>query len=95
MKLINYNYGYLFDCSIHGKITMTYREWTEAMKYLYSVLKKEEDYFKLDIFIDDVNRRIPIKGGFLINVRVSLTYMLVKKYGLKRYKPNNYMLEVR
>jgi len=36
MKLINYNYGYFpeFNCSIHGKIVMTSREWQKARLFL-------------------------------------------------------------
>lgn len=73
---------------------MTHIEWYEAMKWLYQELKKADDTFLFDIAVDDVNRRIPIKGGFRINIRVSLTEKLVKQYDLTKYKQNNYMIEV-
>lgn len=44
MKVINYNYGYnnTFNCSIHGKIVVTFDEWRKAREYLThpQVLKK-------------------------------------------------------
>lgn len=93
MKLINYNYGYFseFECSVHGKIRMSYKEWIDAIRYLYAV---ESDSFTRDIFIEDTNRRITGKNCFYVAVRVTKTEMLVKRYNLQNYKRGNFILEV-
>lgn len=98
MKLINYKYGYLFNCSIHGKIKMTPEELEQVVKYLRHN-KVQHTYFAKTgftqaIFENDLKRTMPIKGGYLINIRVGATELLVKKFGLKGYKRGNYMLEI-
>jgi hypothetical protein len=95
MKLINYYYGYnpIFECSIHGKIVMTAKEWKDAYNFLKRT-KKIDSYFK-KVLTEDVERTIPTRNGsYLLNVRVSATEVLVEKYNLSNYKRGNYMIEV-
>lgn len=99
MKLINYKRGYnnTFDCSIHGTIKMTMGEWKQAEHYLINdadTIRKDHSYFNSQLLKEDVQRRIKIKNGFLINIRVSATEALVKQFNLKNYKRGNYQIEV-
>lgn len=95
MKVINYNYGYYpqFSCTIHGKIVVRQDEWKKMIKYLlhprlvlyYSTSKT--------MLKEDLARRIPVKGGYLVNVRVYATEKLAKKFGFN-VKRANYMFLV-
>jgi hypothetical protein len=94
MKLINYNYGYYneFDCSIHGKIIVSPKEWAEVKKWLKRKAKAiNTKYLWLDILQEDFARLIETKQGNLCNIRTTATNLIAKKYGLKKYKHANYM----
>lgn len=91
MRLVNYKYGYLFDCSIHGKIVMTKGEWEKVKTYL---MRATKDIFWKGVLLQDFTRSKDYKNGKIYNVRVTATEKLVKKFGLKRYKRGNYMIEV-
>lgn len=97
MKIINYNYGYnnTFNCSIHGKIVVTEKEWQEILKYLKSAKVKKSflpSYpWTNSMLLEDIKRIIPIKRGELVNIRVPMTEKIVDKYNLKKYKRGNYM----
>lgn len=102
MKVINYNYGYnnTFNCCIHGKIRMSYPEWVEAREYLQKVstLKKaagSNEYWTStgNRLRNDLNRTIETKKAVLFNIRVTLTELLARKYGLK-IKRANYAIEI-
>lgn len=100
MKLINYRYGYnnLFNCSIHGKIRMSTREWKKVYKFLLLGSKRwlpSYPWIK-QILKEDIHRKIRYKNdkGYLINIRVPATDALVKKYKLNNYKLGNYSIEV-
>lgn len=97
MKLINYNYGYnnTFDCSIHGKITMTPKEFREVNKYLFNNAVKL--YLGKNVLASDIQRTERTAKGYLINIRVDATNKLVnhfKPINHDRYKQANYMLEI-
>jgi hypothetical protein len=96
MKLTNYKRQHnYFDCSIHGTIKMTGKEWAEVCAWLMSRRKLFDSYggdFMKKIFIEDTNRQIKIKEGKLINIRVIATEALAEKWGLKNYKRGNYQI---
>lgn len=99
MKLINYKYGYHFDCSIHGKIVMTPTELEQAKKYLFNPAVKYHDIYYTPmmkrILRDDLERKLPLlKKGYWINIRVWATEKIVKHFQLPRYKRGNYVIEV-
>ena len=99
MKLINYNYGYIdrFSCSIHGKIVMTGKEWEKARQYLLRGARRWLPSYPWvsQIIKEDEKRIIPTRrGSYLMNIRVPATEAIARKYGLKRYKTANYMIEV-
>jgi len=88
MKVINYNRGYIkeFNCVIHGSIIMDQQEFNEVRAYLYNLPEDQKPYyFKTDIFIKDLQNKIKVKNGFAINIRVSATDLIVKKWGLQKY----------
>lgn len=96
MKVINYNYGYFlaFSCSIHGKIVASRRTWAKMTKYLLHpsvVLYYSKDKTMLK---QDLARRVPTKGGYLVNVRVYATEKLAEKFGFK-VKRANYLFFVK
>lgn len=97
MKLINRDYGYLFDCSIKGKIQMTKSELDQFVKE-FKRSKKWRVYMQdheKRMFESDLNRKITAgKTKYWINVRVFATEVLAYKYELKGYKRQNYMLEI-
>ena len=98
MKLINYNYGYYpdFNCSIGGKIKMSEAEWKEARKFLLQGAKRwlpSYPWIKSHITEGEKNK-FRTKEGYLINIGVSATSVLAKKYNLSRYTSNNYVLLV-
>jgi hypothetical protein len=92
MKLINYKKGYsnLFDCSIHGTIKMTLKEWKKARKWLLT-----QNLFNIDIFKQDFKRLLIVKNGYFINIRVTATKLLSEKYKLNNYKDGNYQLFIK
>lgn len=99
MKIVNYNYGYfpIFNCSIHGKIVMTSKEWKEAYCFLLRGQKRWLPSYPwvAKILKEDEKRSIPTrKGSYLINIRVPATEALVERYKLHGYKRGNYMLEI-
>ena len=93
MKLINYKMGYnnTFDCSIHGTIKMSLKEYKKAIKYLKNNSVKWGYKYLL---VEDLKRVIKLKNGFLVNIRVSATDKLVKKFDLSNYKVGNYQILV-
>jgi hypothetical protein len=91
MKLINYNYGYLFDCVIHGKIIVNKKEWQDILKFLARVKPHSSYPFYKTMLKDDAKRIIKTKQGDLVNIRVWATEKVVNKYNLKNYKKVNYM----
>lgn len=95
MKLINYDYGFTpadptSGTYYRGKIRMTYDEYREAVRYLRRA--RFEHKF---MFAKDLERTASVRGnGFHVCVRVSATEKLVKRYGLKGYKRQNYFIHV-
>ena len=91
MKLINYNYGYnnTFNCSIHGKIIVSHKEWRDIIKYLFNPMVKH-CYLWKDLLKQDITRGIQTKKGHLINIRVTATELIVKRFNIKGYKRGNY-----
>lgn len=89
MKLINYKKGYSekFDCSIHGTIKMTLKEWKRARKWLLT-----QHLFNKDLLIEDFKRVVLTEKGYFINIRVTATELLASKYNLTNYKDGNYRL---
>jgi hypothetical protein len=98
MKLINYKRGYInkFDCSIHGTIKTNTDEFAEAVVYLMRTPKMLEygSEFMRDILKEDLKRKIAIKNGYLVNIRVKATDLIAEKYNLVNYRRGNYMFEV-
>ena len=95
MKLINYNRGYNshFECSIHGTIEMTEDEFKEVKAYLY----KSDDYFHLSsgVLMRDMETKIITSKGFYVNIRVTATDLIARKYNLSNYKKGNYQLFIK
>jgi hypothetical protein len=92
MKLINYKYGYLFDCSIHGKIVVSKRMWNKIVKYLKRA--KFETWYK-DVVMSDVANPIELEKSKLYNIRTTATEKVVNKFHIKgNYKRANYMFQV-
>lgn len=91
MKLINYNYGYnnTFNCSIHGKIIVSHNEWQKILKYLFNPSVTKDNFYR-KILRDDIFREIQTKEGHLLNIRVTATEQIVKKFNLNGYKRGNY-----
>lgn len=87
MKLINYHYGYMFHCTIRGKITVNQKEWKEIKKYL---CKSPSRYFEKEDFTNSIQDR----KGLLYNIRVRATALVAVKYGMKKYKDVNYVFLV-
>ena len=102
MKLVNYKRGYneRFDCSIHGTIYMTHSEWDKSFAYLKRYAKRMKDFnltlysHYLDLVKTDSQRQIQTVGGFIINIRVTATELLVERYNLTNYKRGNYQINV-
>ena len=93
MKLTNYKYGYInaFDCSIHGKIVATQKEWQDCLRYLLR-LKPDTSYpFYKYMIKEDAKRQIKTKQGYIVNIRVWATGKIAKRYNLQGYKRANYM----
>ena len=95
MKVVNYNYGYipLFNCSIHGKIQMTAKEFEKIQKYLFNPAVKSY-YLDKRMLKEDLQRRLHLCQRFWVNIRVSATEKLVSRFSLPKYKRANYVLEV-
>jgi hypothetical protein len=96
MKLINYPYGWHFDCTIKGKIVMTEKKWKEVV----TDLKRSKKWrlcpdFEKCLFLWDLNRKIDLKDSYLINIRVFWTGVIAYKYKLPRYRHQNYMLQIK
>lgn len=99
MRIINYDYGYLFDCSIKGKIVVSKQEWLKITKYLFD---KRHQIFGTygviwyPILAKDVVRGIETKQGLLVNIRVTPTKSIVDAFTHKgKYKHQNYMFLIR
>lgn len=99
MKIINYNYGYsnFFDCSLHGKIIMTKREWEKALLFLFRGAKRWLPSYPWvkNVLKSDIKRFIKTKMGNIFNIRVPATETIAEKYKLKRYKRGNYIIVVK
>ena len=96
MKLINYKYGYIFNCSIHGKIIVSQKEWQDVLKYLARVKSDISYPFYKDMVKEDAKNTITtIKGNKLACLRVWATEKVAKKYDLKKYKRGNYMFYIK
>lgn len=103
MKLINYpqynlDYERVFGCVIGGRIVMTGSEWPDAIRYLRSSKVKKQflpSYpWTNTMLLEDIYRKVSIKNGYAINIRVPMTRELADKFGLKNYKKRNYVIEV-
>lgn len=100
MKLINRPYGYYqFDCVISGKIVVTPREWEDIKRHLRRTRKwlySGHDYkwYKTHVLEKDFVRGVPEKSGTAYNIRVDATAEIARKYGLSRYKRQNYVFYV-
>ncbi len=100
MRIINYKRGYnnTFNCSIHGTIEMTLREWEIALAWLKRSTKPFQYYddgrFRKNIFLEDIQRTIKTPKSMLLNIRTTPTESLVKKYKLQGYKQGNYQLRI-
>ena len=101
MRLINYKYGYnnTFNCSIHGKIILSTKEWSDVLKYFRSPQVKKSflpSYpWTNSILLEDTKRKIQTKDGYIINIRVPMTEKLATRYKLNNYKRGNYMLNIK
>lgn len=100
MKIINYNYGYIsaFDCSIHGKIVVSKKEWLEAILFLKRGARRWLPSYPWTVRVlrEDILRGIKTKRGNLYNIRVTATEAVVGKFEhTGKYKGANYMFEVR
>jgi hypothetical protein len=102
MKLTNYRRGYnpLFECSIHGTIYMTRTEYDELVPHLYYKYSDSTHATDKELLSKDLsNRQKLFKNnkyvGFRINLGVTLTVLIVKRYELKGYKLGNYQLQVK
>lgn len=97
MKIINYYYGYLFDCSIHGRIIITIKELEKIKRYLNNPAVLRDSFWK-QLYQQDLNRRIPVKNGYWINLRTTITAAIIQRFGTKaiktKFKHANYVLEV-
>lgn len=91
MKLTNYTSGYSphFDCVLHGKITMTLREWKRARAYLYEHLDNRAGLAR-----DEANGIETPRKTYLFNPRSTATALIAKRYKLPRWKPANYAVEI-
>lgn len=100
MKLINYNYRYnnFFECSLHGKIIVSSKEWESIKKFLFKTRKWVDDSsyvrFYKETLKEDLQRIQKIKNGFLCNIRVPATKGVAEHFNLKKYKRGNYIFEV-
>lgn len=98
MTLRNYNYGYnqAFECSIHGKITCTRKEWYDALTFLHRGKNRwMPSYPHIDRQLtEDARRGVPTRDGMLYNIRVPATEVLANKHNLAGYKKGNYMFLV-
>ena len=96
MRLINYDYGYnnTFNCSIHGKIIVTQREWKKIEKYV-SNPSVTKDIFSRRMLNADIKRIVYTKTGTLLNLRVFATEKAVDKFNIKGYKRGNYVFLVK
>lgn len=93
MKLINYNRGYsnFFDCSIHGRIIVTEKEWEEIKKYLRNPSVKYDHKFLLE---DDIKRELRYGNNRSVNLRVSATDRVVNRFSISNYKRGNYIFSI-
>jgi hypothetical protein len=96
MRLINYNYGYnnTFNCSIHGKIVVTQKEWERIEKYVLNPSVTKESFFR-NILKGDIKRIVYTDTGTLLNIRVNATQAVVNKFNIKGYKRGNYTFLVK
>lgn len=95
MKLHNYNYGYVptFECSIHGRITVTQKEWRDIIKKLlrsstWVYQGHEPKWYKEQILKKDLQRGVKHAQGTRYNIRVYATNYIAGH--LQRYKKANY-----
>jgi len=101
MKLVNHinnNYLYLFDCVVRGKIILTSEEWKKSLKYLKSNKVKKQflpSYpWTNTMLLEDIDNKLKVKDGYLINIRVPMTRILVDYLKLNRYKQQNYVIMI-
>jgi len=98
MHIINYKYGWMFECVIHGKIVMTRAEWKKALTFLFRGARRWIPSYRwtVDALRVDILLGIPIREGVLYQIRVPATEALVKKHPeeLRKYKRGNYMIQV-
>lgn len=95
MKLTNYKRGYnnTFDCSIHGTIYMTSKEWAHELHWLTGKMIIEK-LFSKNLFYEDITRVIKTKRGQIINIRTTATGLLAEHSKLDNYKRGNYQLYI-
>jgi len=89
MKITNYKLGYntIFDCSVHGTITMTKEEFRKALPIIKKHCAKD--------FNTCITKNYYIhKGIQYYNFGVTATSKLVDTYKLSNYKPSNYQIKV-
>lgn len=95
MKIINYKYGYIFDCSINGKIVVSKYHWKKIVKYLHRA--KFDDYgnFFKKIVLEDLERPVKYNNNTFYNIRVNATEKVVKHFKIKgNLKRDNYMFQI-
>lgn len=91
MRLSNYKRGYLFDCSIHGSIYCTPKEWEQVKDLVKSVIFNSSD----------LEKYITFGKARAYNIRVTATELVAKHFGLDkqttghRYKKGNYIFIVK
>lgn len=99
MKIIHYNYGYLFDCVIKGKIVVSGKEWKKIKEYLLDRKRSETLGYPLDVLKRDLLRFLEDKDGYLFNIRVPATQAVIGWFGTtaqqKKFKRANYMFLVK
>lgn len=94
----------MFGCVIKGKIIVSPREWGNIKKHLRRTRKwlysgHDPKWYKREVLEKDFERFERTSAGRIVgrlyNIRVYATAEIARKYGLKRYKRQNYMFLVR
>lgn len=97
MKLINYNYGYsdFFNCSVHGKIIVTKKEFKKCIDYLKRCKPDTSYPFYKELSLNEwIKHTLKTKNATLINLRVWATSKIANKFNIKKYKKGNYLFNI-
>jgi hypothetical protein len=75
---------------------MSKKEFTEALLFLKRGAKRWLPSYPwvIGVLKEDIKRTIPVKGGYLVNIRVPATEVIAEKYNLTNYKRGNFMILV-